>query len=367
MMSNNGQKILIMAGGTGGHIFPALSIAEKLQSAGAKVEWMGAIKGLEVQLIGQQEIPLHLISVTGLRGKGLLRLTLAPFMIIRAVFQAVGIMRSVQPDCVLGMGGFVTGPGGVAAKLTGRKLVIHEQNAVPGITNKLLSIIANKVLEAFPGTFRQQQKVDYTGNPVRKNIVALGNAQYRRSDSGDPLHVLVLGGSQGAVAVNQIIPNMLASWKSSEVPHVIHQTGSNNLAETIDLYRSVGIEPNDHLKVKGFIDEMAEVFEWADVVICRSGASTVCELAVAGLPSILIPYPYHKDNQQTKNAQWLSNSSAAILIQQSSLTLDLLMSTLSELDEDRSKLDAMAIAARRLANSDASTTIADYCLEVANG
>jgi len=366
-MVNREKKILIMAGGTGGHIFPAMSIAEKLKSEGAKVEWLGAVDGLEVQLVSDQEIPLHLISVKGLRGQGLLRLLLAPLMITRAIIQAVFVMRKVKPDCVLGMGGFVTGPGGVAAKISGIKLLIHEQNAVPGVTNKILSFIANKVLEAFPNTFKQRHKVECTGNPVRESIINMSKISNKTWDSEGPIQMLVLGGSQGAVAVNEIIPAILATWKSKEVPCVIHQTGANNLVETLALYESLGVEPNERLQVTGFIDDMAKVFSWADVVICRSGASTVCELAVAGLPSILIPYPHHKDNQQTKNAQWLSKSGAGIIIQQSELTCDLLKLTLSKLDKDRSKLQLMASASGQLANSHASTIIANHCLEAASG
>ncbi|MBL4820688.1 MAG: undecaprenyldiphospho-muramoylpentapeptide beta-N-acetylglucosaminyltransferase [Gammaproteobacteria bacterium] len=366
-MSNNERKILIMAGGTGGHIFPALSIAEKLQHSGAKVEWLGAIGGLETRIVGETDIPLHVISVKGLRGKGLLPLVLAPFMIIKAVAQALGVMRKVKPDCVLGMGGFVTGPGGVAAVLSGRKLLIHEQNAVPGVTNKMLSVVARKVLVAFPGAFKAKEKVEFTGNPVRQSIILATEARRDRASSNVIMHILVLGGSQGAVAINEVIPPMLALWKNQNVPHVIHQTGRLNLDDTLALYRTHSMDPGEQLKVTGFIDDMAEAFAWADVVICRSGASTVCELAVAGLPAILVPYPYHKDNQQTKNAQWLSDADAAILIQQVDLSPELLMENLAKLDEDRSRLTAMSNVARALGTPDASTKIANRVLEAANG
>jgi UDP-N-acetylglucosamine--N-acetylmuramyl-(pentapeptide) pyrophosphoryl-undecaprenol N-acetylglucosamine transferase len=367
-----GKKILIMAGGTGGHVFPALSIAEKLQDSGAVVEWLGATGGFEIGIIGKTEIPLHLIKVTGLRGKGIVRLIMAPFMIIRAIVQAIGILNNVRPNCVLGMGGFVTGPGGIAAWITGRRLLIHEQNAVPGMSNKILAPFAFQIMQAFPATFAQGSKLETTGNPVRSDIVAI---QKKPLNDDLPLNILVLGGSQGAVAINELIPQVISNWGSQQTPNIIHQAGKRNLNATLSAYQSVGLgpekqleeQPGEQLVITGFLDDMAKAFTWADIVICRSGASTVCELAVAGLASILIPYPHHKDRQQSKNAQWLSNAGAAILIEQSDLACERLLKELKNLSDNRARLAEMSTAAAQLGMPTASNKIAEICLEAANG
>jgi len=365
-MMNARKTVLIMAGGTGGHIFPAMSIAEKLQELGVHVEWLGSNAGLEVQILSKTHIPLHLISVRGLRGKGFRSLIMAPFMILQATLQALKVVKKVNPDCVLGMGGFVTGPGGVAARLQGKKLLVHEQNAVPGVTNKLLAPMAFKVLQAFPDTFADRAKVETVGNPVRQAIGRLGAGR----DFGDtrPLHILVLGGSQGAQAINRIVPLALAVWPAGAGnPHVMHQAGRNKLNETAGCYSQAGIEIGDHLTVTEFIDDMAGAYEWADVVVCRSGASTVAELAAAGIPSILVPYPYHKDQQQLKNARWLEDAGAALIIEQHDLSADSLQKALINLAGDRQQLAKMSSAARNIAIVDADLRISNICQEAANG
>jgi len=360
-------KVLIMAAGTGGHVFPALAIATCLQQQGNAIEWLGTRGGMEVDLLKKTDIPMHSISVKGLRGKGLLRLLMAPLMIFLATLQAIQVIRKTRPACVLGMGGFVCGPGGVAAKLMGKPLVIHEQNAVAGVTNRLLSRIANKVLQAFPDTFPAGPKVFYTGNPVRDDILAIktvdGNVN---ADESRPLKVLVLGGSLGAVAINETIPQMLAGWRNGDSPEILHQTGKRNWQQTQAFYQAQGVEINGRVRVQPFIDDMAEAYTWADLVICRSGASTVSELAVAGLLSILIPYPHHSDQQQTKNARWLSDANAAILLEQENLSAQSLLETLQSLNNNRDEILQKGALARSLAIVDAEKEICRHCMEVAH-
>lgn len=367
LMDNKHNTVLIMAGGTGGHIFPALSIAEKLRQLDVHVEWLGSDAGLERELLAGTSIPLHLIAARGLRGKSLRNLLLAPFMLVRATWQALGVIGRVNPDCVLGMGGFVTGPGGIAAKLRGRPLLIHEQNAVPGVTNRLLALLASQVLEAFPGTFRTSPgRVVTVGNPVRRGIAGAA-AMAAQSATGRPLQVLVMGGSQGAQALNEVMPQALAVCAADQRPQVLHQAGKGKAEATRESYRQRVELTGDSVQVVEFIDDMETAFRWADLVICRSGASTVAELAAAGLPAVLVPYPYHKDQQQLKNARWLAEAGAAIIIEQKDLSPDLLRDTLSSLAADRERLVAMAGAANRIAVINADERIARICLEVANG
>ena len=362
-------SILIMAAGTGGHIFPALSIAQKLAAKGVRTEWLGTRNGMENELLAGTDIAIHTISVQGLRGKGIARKLMAPFMLARALVQSIFVISRVKPRCVLGMGGYVSGPGGIAAKLMGRRLLIHEQNAVAGATNKILAKFADRVFEAFPNTFAQNEKVIHTGNPLREEIVAIAKGKQgsgsaaSTSTSDAPLQILVLGGSQGAAAINAAIPEMLARWGSDNPPKTYHQSGSTTFDETRKLYQSLSIEISNDNRLVPFIDDMASAYRWADLVVCRSGASTVCELAAVGLPSVLIPYPYHSDNQQKANAEWLSDNGAALLIQQADLTIDLLLKTLKDLDDVRSRLRTMAERASSIAVRDASERIATECLE----
>lgn len=366
MVAEN-TSVLIMAAGTGGHIFPALSIAQKLMQKGVRTEWLGTHNGMEKELLADTGITIHSISVQGLSGKGMVRKLMAPFMLIQALIQSILVISSVKPLCVLGMGGFVSGPGGIAAKLLGKRLLIHEQNAVAGATNKILAKFADRVFEAFPGTFEASEKVIYTGNPLREEIVAVGNR--KKSDESAapsqhlPLQILVLGGSQGAAAINQTIPQMLAQWGQGKPPIIYHQSGSTTFADTRSCYESHHIKLNNACRLVPFISDMAAAYQWADLVVCRSGASTVSELAAVGLPSVLIPYPHHSDNQQTTNARWLSDNDAAVLIQQTDLTAEALLHTLQELDKNRSRLRSMAMRASSIAVRDASERIAKECME----
>ena len=363
-MLKENTTVLIMAAGTGGHVFPALSIAQKLQEKNIQTEWMGTHQGMENRLLEGTGIRVHAVSAKGLKGKGIARLITAPFMLAQALMQSMQILAKVKPDCVLGMGGFVSGPGGLAAKLTGRKLLIHEQNAVPGFTNKLLAKIANQVLEAFPNTFSKSEKVIHTGNPLRKEIADLALRKRSFKEASRPLQILVLGGSQGALAINDVVPELLADWPEDNRPSVRHQTGDNTLEKTQEAYRDRDLSLCKRVEVLPFISGMAEAYIWADLVICRSGASTVSEIAAAGLPSILVPYPHHGDQQQKHNANWLVQAGAAFLLEQKDLTVPVLRGLLLDLHENREKLQQMSDTAKSLSICDADETIARRCVEL---
>ena len=366
-MTQKQCKVLVMAAGTGGHVFPALSIAQSLKSKGAEVHWLATQYGLENQLLGSAEFPLHRISVSGLRGSGLGRKLFAPAMLLNALLQSRRVIKSVKPDCILGMGGFVCGPAGIAAKMLGIPLLIHEQNSVVGLTNKILHRFSNRTFAAFPNTFPQSGKVEVTGNPVRSDIEALHGETVQELDEYRPLHILVLGGSQGAVAVNTVIPEIFANWDGTK-PEIWHQTGAKNLDVTLQLYRSLDADGTKRkCRVVEFIDDMPEAYRWADLVICRSGASTVSELAVAGLPAIFVPYPHHKDQQQLHNADWLVSAGAALLLEQSDFCARNVLPILQGLNSNRGELVTMRNKALALAQLNAAERIADSCLEVANG
>jgi UDP-N-acetylglucosamine--N-acetylmuramyl-(pentapeptide) pyrophosphoryl-undecaprenol N-acetylglucosamine transferase len=363
-VSAENTTVLIMAAGTGGHVFPALAVALKLQEQNVRTEWMGTHQGMENRLLEGSGIQIHAVSAKGLKGKGIARLIAAPFMLAQALIQSMRILSKVQPDCVLGMGGFVSGPGGLATKLMGRKLVIHEQNAVPGFTNKLLAKIANQVFEAFPNTFTKNAKIIHTGNPLRKEIVALSAQSRNIRNSSQRLRILVLGGSQGALAINEVVPDVLADFPKEIRPSVWHQTGERTLERTQAAYADKGLDSEDDITIAAFISDMVEAYSWADLVICRSGASTVSEIAAVGLPSILIPYPHHSDQQQTQNANWLIQAGAAFLLEQKDLTAAALKALVVELHENRNKLQQMSDIAKSIAIRDADEIIARRCLEL---
>lgn len=357
--------MLIMAAGTGGHVFPALAIANKLKEKNVRVEWLGTPQGMENSLLATTDIALHKISVKGLRGAGIARLILAPIMLLVAFYQSINVIRKVRPDCILGMGGFICGPAGVAAKFMGKPLLIHEQNAVPGLTNKLLSKFAAKVFEAFPNTFDKKIKAIYTGNPLRKEIVSLASRKQSLGIDAD-FKLLVLGGSQGALAINKVLPEVVANWPESPGLQIRHQTGSVSFQETLEHYSALGISQGEKTRVEPFINDMAEAYEWADFVICRSGASTVSELAVVGLPSILVPYPYHKDQQQLLNAQWIAQGNAATIIEQSSLSVTSVLTILMELNGNRERLVKLGEKVKELAMTNADEIVCGHCMEFAN-
>lgn len=309
------KNILIMAGGTGGHVYPALAVADNLKERGFNLFWLGTNRGLETNVVPKHGYPLLKINVAGVRGKGLLRLLLTPFMLMFALFQALKIMVKVRPVVVLGMGGFASGPGGIAAWLMRIPLLIHEQNAIAGLTNRLLAPFSVSVMAAFPGAFKPSGKLTITGNPVRNDIVNLPEPEkrYLNRDSGS-LKVLVLGGSLGAKRLNEVIPETLLALSRDHKIEVKHQCGERHFAQTEATYNEFDM----NARVMPFIDNMAEAYAWADIVICRAGALTVAELAACGVGSILIPFPYAVDDHQTENAKYLSLEGAAILIQEHS-------------------------------------------------
>lgn len=357
------RRLLIMAGGTGGHLFPALAVADLLSRRGVDIHWMGSQGGMERELIPRRGYPIDLIAVSGLRGKGLLGWLVAPVRLLRALTQSILLIRRLRPDAVLGMGGFVAGPGGVAARLLGRPLLIHEQNAIPGMTNRLLAAIATRVMQAFPLAFANRAGVITTGNPVGSEM----SAAARVATVGAPLHLLVLGGSLGAAALNRVVPAALALLQAEYRPEVVHQCGERHLDSTREGYRDAGVEA----QVIPFIDHMAETYRWADLVICRAGAMTVSELAVTATPAILVPYPYAVDDHQSANAAYLVNAGAAELLQEGALDAGVLAERLNEFcsDGDRGieRLAAMGAQARTLAHPDAARVVADLCEEIIGG
>ncbi|VAW72341.1 UDP-N-acetylglucosamine--N-acetylmuramyl-(pentapeptide) pyrophosphoryl-undecaprenol N-acetylglucosamine transferase [hydrothermal vent metagenome] len=357
------RPVLVMAGGTGGHIFPALAVAKEMMARGIPVVWLGTKKGLEAKIIPAEGIPVKWLSVSGIRGKGKLRLLSAPFMLSWAITQALWVMISLRPRAVLGMGGFVTGPGGLAAKLTFRPICIHEQNAIPGMTNRLLSKIAKHVCEAFPQSFGKLKKTTLTGNPVRAEIVAIVKPEERLANRSKPVRLLVLGGSLGAQAINDTLPKALALLSSELMPEVRHQAGARNLEAAVNSYQQAGVKINP----VAFIEDMAEAYAWADLILCRAGALTLAEITATGVASILVPYPHAVDDHQTANAKYLTDENAAILLPQPKLQADDLAETLKTLFADRDKLLTMAKAARHLAIPNSAEQVADIVLGMARG
>ncbi len=358
-MTNSVQRVLVMAGGTGGHIFPAIAAARAFQAQGIEVKWLGTEKGLESKIVPDHDLDIFYLDVAGVRGQGLKRLMLAPFKIAVSVIRVIGIIRQYKPDLVLGMGGFVTGPGGVGAWLSRTPLFIHEQNAIAGFTNKVLAKFATKVFQAFPSAFVESDKVQTTGNPVRQEIVALASPEKRFAIRvNEPLHLLVLGGSQGALALNETVPKATQLVQKG-VFQIRHQAGRNNVDNTKAIYAKCGVEA----KVSAFIDDMADAYAWADIVICRSGALTVSEVASAGVAALFVPYPYAVDDHQTKNAEHLVEQGAAKVMQQTSLSVSALAELLKNEFSDRTTLLAMANAARSVAMNDATLEVVNGCLE----
>lgn len=350
--------IMIMAGGTGGHVYPALAVARELVDAGHRVVWMGTRQGLESRVVPEAGLPVEWLSVAGIRGKGWRSKLAAPFMLMRACWQAGRILRSVKPDGVLGMGGFVSGPGGLMARLLGIPLILHEQNRVPGTTNRLLAGRATRVLEAFPASFPAHVGAQSVGNPLRREIASI---EVSRSGKlmADTLNVMVVGGSLGARALNETVP--IALSMVGRRLNIRHQTGAAMRDETMDRYTAAGIDA----EVIAYIEDMADTYRWADLVICRAGAMTVSELAAAELPSILVPYPYAIDDHQTMNAHYLADAGAAVLMPQENMTARHLAETLQELFAAPGRLALMGQKAKRLARPEAAMTVACHCLELA--
>ena len=342
------KKLLVMAGGTGGHVFPGLAVAKKLQQQGWEIRWLGTADRMEADLVPKHGIEIDFIKVKGLRGQGISKLIKAPFQIINAILQARQHIKAWQPDVVLGMGGYVSGPGGIAAWLSGIPVVLHEQNAVAGLTNQWLSKIAKKVFQAFPGAFPTAEVV---GNPVREDVVALAEPELRMAERDGDIRILVMGGSQGAKILNDTLPVTMAQL--GEGFTVMHQAGKNSQQQVIEQYKSHSV---DNVQVTEFIDDVAQAYEWADLLVCRSGALTVSEVSAAGVGSIFVPF-MHKDRQQALNADHLVECGAALMIEQPQLTADKLASTIAQLD--RNELKMMATKARKAAKLDADVTVAE--------
>lgn len=361
------KKILMMAGGTGGHILPALAVAKALQAQGVEIHWLGTAQGLEQALVPPTGIPMHVIAMRGVRGKGVRGLLAAPFRMLYATYQAMRVIAQLKPGAVFGFGGFVTVPGGLAAWLLRVPLLLHEQNAVLGMSNRYLAYIAKRVFQAFPHTFPAKYHAITCGNPVRAEILAIEEPslrfEKRYGKEGEnkhvPLHILVIGGSQGAAILNQTIPQTLAALKTTQPVEVWHATGKG-AAEKIKIgYQQADIPA----KVVEFIQDMPAAYTWADLVICRAGALTIAEIAAAGVASILVPYPHAVDDHQTRNAAWLVEVGAAILIPQNALNVEMLQSVLSRLAADRAQCLRRAVAARKVAILSATETIVKLCLE----
>ena len=355
------RPILIMAGGTGGHVYPALAVARALQARSRDVVWLGTERGLEARVVPAAGIDIEWISIRGLRRKGLLALLVAPLQIGWALLQSLAVIFRRRPAAVLGMGGFVSGPGGVAAWLTRRPLVVHEQNAVAGMTNRLLARLARVVLQAFPGSFNSSVSAETVGNPVREDIAAVPPPQERYPNRQGPLRVLVLGGSQGALTLNRVVPAALAELGGDVRPEVRHQCGERTLDIAREAYEQHGVD----VDLAPFIEDMAEAYAWADLVICRAGALTVAELCAVGVPALLVPYPAAVDDHQTANARPLEQAGAARIVQDSELTPAYLAELLREWLQSRAALGERAARARALACPDALRRITEVCLEQA--
>lgn len=353
------QPVLIMAGGTGGHVFPALALARLLRAQSLPVVWLGTRRGLEARVVPAEGIAVEWLSIGGLRGKGLWTWLLAPPRLLIALWQAWQVMRRLRPAAVVGLGGFVTGPGGLAAWLCGRPLLIHEQNAVAGFTNRCLAHVADEVLSAFPGAFAAGVMVRQIGNPVRLDISGMPGPALRWAHRVDALRVLVVGGSLGAQRLNTVVAPALAllqggGWRCQ----IRHQSGERGLAAAQAAYAATDLVA----QVSAFIDDMAAAYAWADVVICRAGALTVSELAAAGLPALLVPYPHAVDDHQTRNAQLLVDAGAALCLADALLDAPRLAAALQQLGLDRATLLPRAERARSLARPDAAAQLMARCL-----
>lgn len=349
------KRLMVMAGGTGGHIFPGLAVAEQLLSEGWEIRWLGTADRMEAQLVPAQGIEIDFIRISGIRGKGLKTLLLAPWRIVNAWCQARRIIKAWRPDIVLGMGGYVSGPGGLAAWSCGVPVVLHEQNGIAGLTNQWLAKIAHKVMQAFPGAFPDAEIV---GNPVRHDVLALPTPEQRWSERKGPIRVLVLGGSQGARILNQSLPKVAEQLGAKAT--FWHQTGKGAQFEVAAEYQRLGLEQN---RVTEFIDDIAEAYAWADVVVCRSGALTVSELAAAGLPAIFIPFP-HKDRQQYWNGLSLEQAGAAKIIEQNEWSPEKVTALLEVWD--RQTLLRMALKAQQVAILDSTRRVTAEIIKIAN-
>ena len=350
------KTILIMAGGTGGHVFPGLAVADELRGRGWKVVWMGARSGMEARLVPARGYPVEWIRAAALRGKGLAAKLLLPLNLLIGFWQSARAIFRIRPDVVLGMGGYVAFPGGMMASLLARPLAVHEQNAIAGLTNRVLAGLADRSLAAFPHALKD---AEWTGNPVRAEIAAIAQPAARYAGRSGPLRLLVVGGSLGAQALNDAVPKALALLPFAERPLVVHQSGEKHL----DCLQKSYAKENVQGELLTFIDDMARYYAEADLVICRAGAMTIAELSAGGMASVLVPFPHAVDDHQSANARFLAGNDAAILLPQAALTPEKLSALLKTLD--RPTLLAMAQKARALGKPEATRVVADRCAELA--
>ena len=352
------KPVLIMAGGTGGHIFPGLAVAEALSRRDVPVVWLGSQAGMENRLVPERGIPMETLAISGLRGKGLTTKLLLPLRLGKAVWEALRIVMRHQPRAVLSFGGYAAGPGGLAAWLRSRPLLVHEQNRAPGLTNRVLAKLATRVLCGFPDAFPNGE---WVGNPVRAEIAAVDAPEARLAGRAGPLRLLVIGGSQGARALNEALPDVIARLQKTCAIEVRHQCGRDNVDLTMAGYmrHSLSVSPEP------FIEDMVAAYRWADLVVCRAGALTLAELAAVGLPAILVPLPTAADDHQTRNAEFLVERGAALLVAQGDAFRERLGDAVASLADHREKLLAMAQAARAMAKTDAAERVADAVLKEA--
>lgn len=358
--NNDAPRLMVMAGGTGGHVFPALAVAKELQSKGVQITWLGTRRGLEATVIPANDIAIEWVSIEGLRGKGLASLLLAPFKLARAMWQSAVAIRRVNPDCVLGMGGFVSGPGGLVARLMRKPLVVHEQNAVAGLTNQALAKIANKVLSGFPNVQGLPTNATWLGNPVRKTIVP--NKDVTTDVIGDGhINVLIIGGSQGAHSFNLKLPSVFGQLNNARLS-IWHQSGRDRSDAVVTAYAAEKVKA----KVTDFIDDMAAAYQWADVLVCRAGAMTIAECCAAAKPALLIPYPFSAGDHQIKNAQVLVDVGAGTMVMNEQIGSEEMQQALSALLVSKQKLIEMGKHAHVLHKPDALQDVTDVCLEYLN-
>jgi len=362
-------RIMIMAGGTGGHVFPALAVAQELQSRGVEVVWMGTHRGIEAQVVPDAGIPMEWVSISGLRGKGAVSWLLAPFKLLSALFQSLVIVMRCRPMAVLGMGGFVAGPGGLITWLLRKPLLIHEQNAIAGLTNRLLARLATETMQAFPGALAEKTAPLLVGNPVREEIAQLPAPAERFAGRSGALRLLVLGGSLGAQSLNRVVPAAMGEICETQRPEIWHQAGNQLIDEARDWYCDAAVAA----RVEPFIEDMATAYGWADLVLCRAGALTISELSAAGVAALLVPYPYAVDDHQAHNAAFLVDGGAARMIRQDALSAESLgelwrgfYQQYSDSEGVRAHLLEMATRGRLLAKPAAAKQVADRCVGVAH-